>query len=873
MGGKIQKRLILTLALAAACVTLAAQNTSEQRDSLVRLVKASSINLEEYRGTHFRKVFDATFLHNDTYLICDTAYWNVEAEIINAWGHVQLIQDETVLTSEKLDYFIDLAKVEFRGGIVELRDKSGNTLRTRTLDYYTRDSLAVFSGGGAMRSQDGQVIESRDGNYDTRAELFTFDVNVNMFTDTVYIKTDHMEYEGGRDRAVFTSPIDFWYDDSMLSADGGWYDRRRELFFFTGRVHATTEDQEMWSDSAYVYREPLRVELMGEAQLHDPTRDVVAYAESIVYEDTLSRVTLTDDAALAMITDKDSDTKRDTLYAAADTFVYRTEMAFRIHPDVMAAAAARKSDIEVDPVGEFRRRAAEEAARAAEEARRAAEENDPNLRNLAAAAARQASLASPVEIPAQEEAIAPEEPEEPGDVPPGESDDEDGGEEPASEEEGKPAVEEPKDSSRIGFFSALGNVRVFRKDIQLRSGRMEYSDLDSIARFYDNPMVWNEGNRQYTSDSLFIQVKDSRMHKANLISNAFIIIQESETLFDQISGTEVMAYFDSTSALKRFDALGNSSAIFFLKEKDALSTVNLVNSKMLSANLVGGELDEVFYFEEPKNNAYPLAQLSMSERTMPGFNWDIRNRPRHRMDITRMEIRESERSAYAMHPRTVFRVTSQLFPGYMEEVQRKVAERNMRRRQSETEPDVLEHEAADIQGEAGIVDRQEGAGTPAVPVPDVAEAGTEGGNAAPVHEEAPATVQDAPGEEQPPEAGTVVETVTGDGGVEEMTPVEPSKSKAELRREEAARRQAVRDSTMAAREAAREAKWARLDSLDAAKAAAREAKKLERKRKATRRALIAQLKREAREQARLERYIRYYEKKKAREAAKKNGKE
>ncbi len=39
----------------------------------------------------------AKFLHNNTYLLCDTALWNVTTNIIDAVGHVRIIQDLSLI--------------------------------------------------------------------------------------------------------------------------------------------------------------------------------------------------------------------------------------------------------------------------------------------------------------------------------------------------------------------------------------------------------------------------------------------------------------------------------------------------------------------------------------------------------------------------------------------------------------------------------------------------------------------------------------------------------------------------------------------------------------------------------------------------------
>ena len=83
-----------------------------------------------YSKASYRKVTGpARFLHNGTYLLCDTALWNVESNIIDAWGHVSILQEETVLTSDNLQYLIDEDLAQFRGTLVQLEDKDHNTLR------------------------------------------------------------------------------------------------------------------------------------------------------------------------------------------------------------------------------------------------------------------------------------------------------------------------------------------------------------------------------------------------------------------------------------------------------------------------------------------------------------------------------------------------------------------------------------------------------------------------------------------------------------------------------------------------------------------------------------------------------------------------
>ena len=107
----MRRLLVSILASALSMISVLAQ---ESQDSLVVLVSSKSAQMVDVEGASYRKVVGpARFLHNNTYLLCDTAYWNVETKIIDAWGNVSILQEETVLTSDKLTYIIDEDLAQF----------------------------------------------------------------------------------------------------------------------------------------------------------------------------------------------------------------------------------------------------------------------------------------------------------------------------------------------------------------------------------------------------------------------------------------------------------------------------------------------------------------------------------------------------------------------------------------------------------------------------------------------------------------------------------------------------------------------------------------------------------------------------------------
>ena len=860
----LRKPFIVLLLSAALLPPLSAQTGRGQTDSVVVLMNAKRMDqFETESGEHFRKAIEARFLHNNTYLVCDSALWNVDLRIINAYGHVQIIQDRTVLSSESLDYLIDDNLAQFRGSQVQLLDKDGNTLRTRFLDYNTKDSVAVFQRGASMRDKDGQIIESTDGTYESRQKVFYFDNNVNMYTDSVYIKTQSLAYHTDYDFAEFFGGLDAWKGKNMLSSESGSYDKAKDRFFFTKNVHMMSDTQEGWADSLYFDRTRNDLEMFGNIQVMDTTRSVSALSERLFYVDTLSQVTLERNATVIARTDQGG--QIDTIYMAADVMVYHTVPKCDINGNIVVAAERRLEDLKVDAVSAYRARAAAEAQpddagmlqgdlRQGDFRQEGGTDvNGGDLQDISVRA-----VEAPVDsLKIDAESLAPVEKE---------------GLDSLAVKETAPvdsvALREKKrldslearalfvadslknrDTTEIGFLTATGHIRVFKSDMQARCDSLEYCDLDSLARLFISPIVWNEGNRQYTSDSLYVSVKNQRMDKANLMSDAFIIIQEDSICFDQIKGAEILAYFDSTTVLERFDALGGSSALFFLKENDAFATVNKVEAKMISANFVDGEIDRIFYFENPKNDAYPVVQLPPEEKQMKGFHWQPESRPKGRKDITPLELRRSERVRYLARPMPRFAETERYFPGHMQSIARKLAAadslRRVRHAEARERQSLAEQEAALAAQDSLAAARADSTLTVAK---DSLGAAT-----APKDSLAARSGQDA----QP--ADSLAAGAGAAAAVETEHVLTPEELRAARREEAEAKRQARAD--------AREARWAELDARDAAKAAAKEAKALEKKRKATLKAVLAAEKEAAKDQKKLDRYIRKFEKKKARRDA------
>ena len=743
--------LAVLLLILGGSAPLFGQNASQ--DSVFRLLEAERAEQYEKYGVQYRLVKGhARFLHNDTYLLCDSASWNVDSRFIEAFGNVQIIQDKTMLKSEEMTYWIDESRALFRGTLVELFDKDGNTLRTERLSYNTKDSVAVFEYGGSMKDRDGNVIESRKGTYDGKEGLFMFEDQVELYMDSIEIKTNQLRYFNETERAHFGRNTYLWRDNGFLRADAGWYDRPTRLVYFTDHVFMFDPSYDAWADELYYHQQDGAVDLLRNAQVLDSTNKSVYLGDHMQYlpaNDSLSQRGLLTGNPAIIYYGENEDHVVDTLFARADSFYVYTVPRYAIPMNEVKDAETRLEDMLFDALSKKR---TEEGAKREEERiakLRAVGKLPPEWLEQQQQAERDSlarldSLAKLPGIPGQAR-------NDEGDGPQSMVDSvgvqsvvdsvgvpsmvDSVGVQLIVDSVGVPSIVDSvrvqpmvdslgvmpvvdttvmpgltrhldstnvavqdtvavRDTTPIRYVHAWNNVKMYRSDIQAACDSMVFCELDSIARLFGRPILWNEVRNQLTAEDMQLLFRNGNFDRGSMITDAWIISEQDSIHYNQIKSTEMLGWFRDNK-IYRFDALGGVTAIFYMVDEDVVTTINLKEAKSMTAALKDGTAQRLLYMETIKSDAYPVGDLEMSKQRLKGFEWRADERPVRREAITERQVRTSERSKYEGLKKPLYRQTNKFFDGYMYELFEQInARRRAELERRERERDSLARAAA-----------------------------------------------------------------------------------------------------------------------------------------------------------------------------------
>lgn len=618
----------------------------KDNDSLVTLIQANSAKLVEIDGKPYREITgDATFLHNNTYLKCDVALWDVTENIIRAYGNVQVIQENTFLTGDNIDYIVDSNLAKVTGNLVELYDKEHNILRTNAIDYYTKDSVGFFFDGGVMQSSDGNIMESRKGYYYGKEKRFSFQGAVEVFVDSTFIVSDIIDYYTETQLVEFGKATTGWKDENMLFANRGTYNRGTTVFNLTKDGYIISAEQEVRGDDILYNRTSGYAEINRNVQITDTVQRVIMLGDLAILErQPYTNIILTKKPAIAMYSVENG--RRDTLFMRADTLKYYKKPLSMIDSVTIAASAERRRLINLDPLIDIDKQAAlmnpnrkrdnslkppvkkEETSSGAgggleiEQVGVAKKIADSVSVHITDSTTLQ--TADSVKMHRAEMKFSDSLKIQPSDSLSALISD--------SLSIADSTVIE-KDTALVTFVEAYHKLRLYRGDIQAVADSLIYTNLDSIARFYLKPILWSDITNQVTSDSMQVLVVDNALKKANFLSNAFIATQEDTVHYNQIKSTEMMAYFGNND-IYRFDALGGVTSAFYLQEDSIFTSINIEESKLMTARFKNRELQHVRSISDVKSDVKPLFNLPLSEQRLRGFEWYDTLRPKSKAEIT-----------------------------------------------------------------------------------------------------------------------------------------------------------------------------------------------------------------------------------------------
>ncbi len=174
---------------------------------------------------------------------------------------------------------------------------------------------------------------------------------------------------------------------------------------------------------------------------------------------------------------------------------------------------------------------------------------------------------------------------------------------------------------------AIGNVKVYRKDLQSISDSLVYNMVDSVIGFYKKPYIWHK-KEQLKADTIRSYLVGNKLQRVEMIRNCFMIELDTHSNFNQMKGRNITAFFSDSSTVEEIRIFGNCQAKYYILDDD-MRVIGLDVVESSSMNFIFGKdgLEQLKCYTDYEAQLIPPHELTLAASRFEDFDWKISEKP------------------------------------------------------------------------------------------------------------------------------------------------------------------------------------------------------------------------------------------------------
>ncbi len=265
------------------------------------------------KGKKIRKLTgNVVFAQEGTTMYCDSSLYYVRDNVMEAFGHVKIIDDSTVITSNTLVYDGKQKTAKLREQVIYTHGEQ--QLFTDFLDYNTDTEVANYFNGGKLKDSTN-TLSSEIGYLYSKEDYAQFRTNVNLEAPDYTLKSDTLNYDTNTKIAITLGKTEITNEDgSVLHAKGGEFRTEEDQSeFVSGNIE--TEDYYLEGDELFFDDLNQYYKAIGNVKLRAKEEDVILYGDEGFSDKNREISKVYGHAFMKRIFEKD------TFYISADTLV------------------------------------------------------------------------------------------------------------------------------------------------------------------------------------------------------------------------------------------------------------------------------------------------------------------------------------------------------------------------------------------------------------------------------------------------------------------------------------------------------------------------------------------------------------------------
>lgn len=292
-----------------------AQPEPKKKVSLVQLIDSKDVRqIKDASGQNLAIVYSGVFKQDFSTLRSDSAYFHIDQNTLEAFGHVIINQGDTLnIFADKLDYNGN-TKIAILTDHVLMIDKDAR-LTTNNFTYNTFTRFGTYVNGGKLVNKDNTLV-SKNGYYFANSRDSYFRYDVVCTTPDAIIKTDTLRYNSGTRITYFYGPSHIYSkkekDRDTLYTENGLYETISEQAKFGKNNSYHSGTKSLKGDSLFYDRLKGYGRAVKHVNFTDTEQKTTLFSDLGEYYKGDDKVISTRNAYMILVTEETDSTKTDT---------------------------------------------------------------------------------------------------------------------------------------------------------------------------------------------------------------------------------------------------------------------------------------------------------------------------------------------------------------------------------------------------------------------------------------------------------------------------------------------------------------------------------------------------------------------------------
>jgi len=269
---------------------------------------------------YWRLIGNVNIKHNNTNMLCDSAYYYSNQEKIEAFNNVKLFKGDSIkLYGNYLKYNGKESIAVISKNVIFKHNRETLTSEKITLNLI--DDYAYYDSRSQIIHQD-QNISSNKGEYNIKSEAYNFTDSVIFISKDYSIHTNNLKYDIKRLRNYLKGPSEIFIDNKIIYCEKGFFDNTDNLAEFYQNTTISSIEYVIKADSIFYNNKTKHSIAKNNIELIDSINNFIVNGGLAEYYQKDDKLIIHDQPLLKLYSEGD------TLFMSSTKFIYN------LNPDI-----------------------------------------------------------------------------------------------------------------------------------------------------------------------------------------------------------------------------------------------------------------------------------------------------------------------------------------------------------------------------------------------------------------------------------------------------------------------------------------------------------------------------------------------------------